>query len=323
MVDKKGCSMKPLKIIPALKSYIWGGNKLKTEFNIKTDAETVAEAWSLSVHPDGNSVLENGIMLDEYLKQNPSYMGKNAEKFEKFPLLIKLIDACDNLSVQVHPDDSYALKNEGEYGKTEMWYVADCEKDAFLYYGFNRNVTKEEFEMAIENNTVTEILNRVNVKKGDLFFIPSGTVHAIGAGIVICEIQQNSNTTYRVYDYDRRDKEGNPRELHIKKALEVSDLSEMKNLGENLKTEAFDGYSKTYLGGCKYFAAEKLEIETEAVLEVNNKTFQCITVLEGECEISSVKAKKGESVFVPASPNNSKYSVLGKSTVILSYVPEE
>lgn len=314
--------MKALKIIPALKSYIWGGNKLKTEFNINTTAETVAEAWSLSVHPDGTSMLENGVMLSEYLEENPSYIGKNGEKFEKFPLLIKLIDAKDNLSVQVHPNDSYALKNEGEYGKTEMWYVADCEDGAFLYYGFNRNVTKEEFEKAIKENTVTEILNRVYVKKGDVFFIQSGTVHAIGAGIVICEIQQNSNTTYRVYDYDRRDNKGNPRELHIQKALEVSDLSEMKNSCGNLKTENLTGYTKTYLGGCKYFAAEKLEIETTAELEISDKTFHCLTVLEGECEINSVKAKKGESIFIPAEKSTEKYLISGKSDIILSYVPE-
>lgn len=314
--------MKAYKITPALKSYIWGGNKLKNEFNIKTDEKTVAEAWSLSVHPDGTSILDNGMLLDEFLKVNPTFSGKNAGKFERFPLLIKLIDACDNLSVQVHPDDSYALKNEGEYGKTEMWYVADCEEGAYLYYGFNKSVVKEEFEKAIENNTVTEILNRVEVKKGDMFFIPSGTVHAIGAGIVICEIQQNSNTTYRVYDYDRRDKNGNARELHIEKAVKVSDLSKMTKTGEKLTVEEYSGYRKTYLGGCEYFAAEKYEIEKNAEIEISDKTFHCLTVLEGKCNVLDVEAVKGESVFIPASKENEIYKISGESTVILSYIPD-
>lgn len=315
--------MNAFKINPALKSYIWGGKKLKNEFNIKSDAETVAEAWSLSVHPDGTSTLDSGEALNEYLKKNPSALGKNAERFDRFPLLIKLIDACDRLSVQVHPNDAYALENEGEYGKTEMWYVADCDEGAFLYYGFNKNVTKSEFEKAIADNTVTEILNKVEVKKGDRFFIPSGTVHAIGKGIVIYEIQQNSNTTYRVYDYDRRDKDGNPRELHIKKAVEVADLSEMKNDKiDEPKVKKFSGFTKSYLGGCKYFAAEKYEIESKAELEADEKSFLCVTVLEGECELLGIKTKKGESVFVSATEKEEKFKISGKSTFILSYIPE-
>ena len=313
-------AVKAEKIIPALKSYIWGGNKLKNEFNVKSDAETIAEAWSLSVHPDGTSMLENGLSLQEYLEENSAYTGKNSEKFERFPLLIKLIDASDNLSVQVHPDDEYALSNEGEYGKTEMWYIADCDEDAFIYYGFNRNVSREEYEKAIADNTVEDILNRVKVKKGDMFFIPSGTVHAIGKGNVICEIQQNSNTTYRVYDYDRRDKNGNARELHIEKAVEVSNLSKTSGKAEILKTEEFDGYKKTYLGGCKYFASEKYEVESSAMVEITDMSFNCLTVLEGECEIAGIEAKKGESVFVPA--QNGRYSISGRAEVILSYVPE-
>ena len=218
---EKNINMKPIKLAPAFKDYLWGGTKLKTEFDKKSDLQKVAESWELSTHKDGQSIVANGefkgLTLSEYIEKNGrECIGKNAMAFEFFPILIKFIDAADNLSVQVHPSDEYALSNEGEYGKTEMWYVLDCEKDAFLYYGLNREITKEEFAERIKENMLLEVLNKVKVNKGDVFFINSGTIHAIGKGIVICEIQQNSNTTYRVYDYDRRDKNGNTRELHVK-----------------------------------------------------------------------------------------------------------
>ena len=176
--------LKPYKLVPALKNYIWGGSSLTEKYNIKSDYEKTAEAWVLSAHADGSSDFSDGRSFKEYINENPDAVGRKAQNFDNFPMLIKLIDACDNLSVQVHPDDAYALENEGEYGKTEMWYVADCTEDAFLYYGFNKDITEEEFSMRIKNNTVTEILNRVKVKKGDTFFISAGTVHAIGAGIL-------------------------------------------------------------------------------------------------------------------------------------------
>lgn len=316
-------NLKPIKLIPALKDYIWGGDELKKKFNIKSDMEKVAEAWILSVHKDGNSKLENGEELSEYLKENPNAMGENAQKFDRFPMLIKLIDAHKPLSVQVHPDDAYALSHEGEYGKTEMWYVADCKEGAFLYFGLNQTLTKEEFKKKIADNTITEALNRVPVKKGDTFFISAGTLHAIGEGIVICEIQQNSNTTYRVYDYDRRDKFGNPRELHIEKATETANLKKLEIPADNSRADGlkrFSGYNETFLGGCKYFSAKLLEVDECAELTAKD-SFHHITVLENECEITannvSVTAKSGESVFVPSGLS---YKINGKCTVICSYV---
>ena len=214
--------LSPIKLTPAYKDYIWGGTKLKTMYNKHSALDIVAESWELSAHKDGESIVADGpysgLTLTQYLNAiGNSALGTNAKNFDYFPILIKLIDARSALSVQVHPDDSYALEHEGEYGKTEMWYILDCEENASLYYGFKKDVTKEEYKNAIENNTLTDILNKIPVHKGDVFFIPAGTVHAIGAGILICEIQQNSNTTYRVYDYNRRDKKGNTRPLHVER----------------------------------------------------------------------------------------------------------
>ena len=205
--------MKIEKLSPAFKDYLWGGTKLRDVYGKKCDYEKVAESWELSTHPAGQSVIDggeyDGLKFGEYLeKVGAKALGVNGAKFKEFPVLIKFIDAKQPLSVQVHPSDEYALRVEGEYGKTEMWYVVDCEPGASLYFGVNRALTKEEFKKRIEDNTLTDVLYKADVKKGDVFFIQSGTIHAIGAGILICEIQQNSNTTYRVYDYGRRGADG-------------------------------------------------------------------------------------------------------------------
>ncbi|MGN0552633.1 MAG: type I phosphomannose isomerase catalytic subunit, partial [Oscillospiraceae bacterium] len=210
--------MYPLKLKPAFKDYLWGGTKLRDVYGKDCSFDKVAESWELSCHKDGNSVIDNGeakgMTLAEYIeKKGKAILGKNCERFENFPVLIKLIDAKDNLSVQVHPDNEYAMRVEGEYGKTEMWYIVDCDEGAELIYGFKGNVSKEEFAERIKNNTLLEITNSVPVKKGDVFFIRSGTLHAIGKGILIAEIQQNSNTTYRVYDYGRVGADGKTRPL--------------------------------------------------------------------------------------------------------------
>ena len=195
---------------------------MRDEYGKKCDFDKVAESWELSCHKDGNSVIDSGeykgLTLSEYVeKAGKAVLGTDCEKFENFPILIKLIDAKDNLSVQVHPDNEYALRVEGEYGKTEMWYVVDCDPGASLLYGFTHEISKEEFRQRIENNTLLEVTNRVEVHPGDVFFIESRTLHAIGKGILIAEIQQNSNTTYRVYDYGRVGADGKPRQLHIEK----------------------------------------------------------------------------------------------------------
>lgn len=201
-----GGNMSILKLKPACKDYLWGGRRLVEEYGKEYDGETLAETWELSCHPDGPSVISNGKYagktLEEYIeKEGREILGTHCRRFREFPVLIKFIDANKDLSIQVHPDNRFALKNEGQYGKTEMWYVMDTEPGAFLYYGFKKEISREEFRRRINDNTLTEVLNSVSVKKGDTFFIEAGTIHAIGKGILLAEIQQNSNVTYRVYDY--------------------------------------------------------------------------------------------------------------------------
>ena len=191
-----------LKLKPVFKDYIWGGTKLRDEYGFESNLEKLAEGWMLSCHKDGENLIENGDFEDKTLTEvvntHPDYLGEYGKKFEYFPILIKLIDAKNDLSVQVHPDNEYAMRVEKEYGKTECWYVLDCDDDAELIYGFNKSITSEEFKEKIADNTFLETVNKVKVKKGDLFFIEAGTLHAIGKGILLAEIQQNSNTTYRV-----------------------------------------------------------------------------------------------------------------------------
>lgn len=310
--------LSPVKLVPACKDYIWGGTRLKTEFKKGTELDKVAESWELSAHNDGESTISggdfDGLSFTQYIEKNGrDCIGKNAEKFEFFPILIKLIDAKDNLSIQVHPSDEYALKNEGEYGKTEMWYVVDCEKDAFLYYGFSREVTKEEFKSRIENNTLLEVLNKVEIKKGDVFFIESGTIHAIGKGAFICEVQQNSNKTYRVYDYDRRDKNGNARELHIEKALDVTTLK---------PAAKYDTGDTKILAKCKYFTVEKLDCKGSDEIVLSRDCFRSLVVLSGKAVLTvgdtKIEISKGDSIFIPA--QSGKALVCGECEAIISYV---
>ena len=313
--------LSPVKLTPAFKDYLWGGTKLKTLYNKKSDLNIVAESWELSAHKDGESVVADGqykgLTLTQYINAvGNDILGINSEKFDYFPILIKFIDAHDALSVQVHPDDKYALEHEGEYGKTEMWYILDCEQDAFLYYGFSRDITKDEFTDAIKNNTLTDILNAVPVHKGDVFFIPSGTVHAIGAGIMICEIQQNSNTTYRVYDYNRRDKNGKTRPLHIEQAIAVSNLSKAPDI------ERISDTKHTVLAECEYFKVDKLTVKGCETIAVDQSSFLSLIVTEGNGKLTmndeSMDFTIGDSIFVPAQTGS--ISIEGDCTVILSQV---
>ena len=300
--------MYPLLLKPPVKDYLWGGTKLKTDYHFETDKAVAAEAWVLSCHKDGACTVENGELAGKTLPEalelwGASSLGKNAAAFPYFPLLIKLIDARDRLSVQVHPDDEYALKNEGEFGKTEMWYVVDCEEGAQLIYGFNKKISRSEFEERIKNNTLDEVMNYVPVKKGDVFFIKAGTLHAIGKGILIAEIQQNSNTTYRISDYGRLGADGKPRELHVNKAVDVTvtDVPTIPygNVGE---VKAFDYGTERQLAECEYFNTLKLDLDGEK--EINTeKSFVSLLVLSEEITVKydggKVKAQKGGSILIP------------------------
>lgn len=303
-----------LKLSPSFKDYLWGGTNLRDKYGMNCDYEKIAEAWVLSCHKDGASFVTNGeykgkTLIDAINKMGRACLGTNCDEFDSFPLLVKLIDAKQNLSVQVHPDDAYALKNEGEFGKTEMWYIVDCDEGAGLYHGFKKNYTKEEVKKGIENNTLTDMLNFVKVKKGDCFLIEAGTVHAIGAGILIAEIQQNSNSTYRVYDFGRVGADGKPRELHINKALDV-----MKICPPEICENTQKGVDGDLLSSCKYFTVEKVLVNGEFSTFANEKSFLSILCTDGKISVNSIELFAGECVFIPASFGN--VAVAGNGTAL-------
>lgn len=317
----------PVLLKPAFKDYLWGGTKLRAEYGKDCDFDRVAESWELSTHKDGQSIVASGehcgLTLSQYIEKNgDGVLGKKGREFEFFPILVKLIDAKQNLSVQVHPSDEYALKNEGQYGKTEVWYVLSADEGACLYYGFCKDITKEEYRERIKNNTLIDVLNCVKVKKGDVFFVTPGTVHAIGAGIVICEIQQNSNVTYRVYDYGRVGADGKTRPLHIDKAIDVSDLKAKPQTSPETEVKDCGTYSVKPIASCKYFTSEEICVDKKADFKITDDSFRSITLVDGNCTLKmdecELKLKKGDTVFIPA--QNADYTVCGKCSFILSYV---
>ncbi len=309
-----------MKLKPALKDNIWGGAKLKNDYNFKTDLKIIAEAWTLSCHKDGENIIENGEFkgssFTDYINAHKTVLGKKAEKYDDFPILIKLIDAKNDLSIQVHPNDEYAKKYENEFGKTEMWYVVDAEKDAKLIYGFKEKISKEDFKNAIENNTLLDVLNIVNVKPGDVFFIEAGTVHAIGKGVFIAEIQQNSNSTYRVYDYNRLGNDGKPRELHIQKALDtaVTEPPKSKTTAES-QPEKIENATKQLLKQCDLFTVYSYEIDGKINLFADENSFINILVIDGNGKIDDMEFKKGDSFFIPSSFGNFEIDAKAKLLV--------
>lgn len=317
--------MEILKLNPVYKDYIWGGTRLRDDFGLKTDINPVAEGWMLACHKDGMNTIDggeyDGKTLESVIKEGgkSKIAGTNSEKFPYFPVLIKLIDAKDNLSVQVHPDNEYAARVEHEFGKTEMWYVLDAAPGATLIYGFKNKIGKEEFKQAIESNTLLDVLNVVEVKKGDMFFIEAGTVHAIGKGALIAEIQQNSNSTYRVYDYGRLGKDGKPRELHIQKAIDVSKTEPAKYGTKPFgKKEEISGGTRQMLTECPLFSVYNYELCGKVELNANEESFNHILVVDGSGKIGGREFKKGDSFFVPANYGN--YEIDGNGEFILTKV---
>ena len=319
--------MIPLKLKPALKDYIWGGNRLPRLFDIESPYDKTAEAWVLSCHPDGENVIENGAfagrtLSDVLAHEGKAYCGSRCKSFDFFPVLIKLIDARDDLSVQVHPSDAYALEHEHQYGKTEAWYILDCEDDAEIIYGFKQDLTKEEFRAAIEENTLLSCVNRVKVHPGDLYFIPSGTLHAICKGILLAEVQQNSNVTYRVYDYGRL-QNGKPRELHIEKALDVTNLLAVDCSGRPLGAPTTeDGCTETLLASCDLFTMKRIDVSERKTLCVDETSFVSLVAIDGNsvlCHGDTVLTLyKGESVFLPAGLG--EVEILGAVSLLLTTV---
>lgn len=316
--------MEILKLSPAFKDYLWGGTRLITEYGKTSNFDKVAESWELSAHKDGPSIIMNGSFegknFIEYLTAEGSKaIGSKGEKFGHFPVLIKFIDAKQNLSIQVHPDDEYAQRVEHESGKNEFWYILDAKPGSYLYYGVKKEMTKEDYRKHIEDDTICDYLNKVMVKKGDCFFIKAGTIHAIGAGCMICEIQQSSNSTYRVYDFGRLGVDGKPRELHIDKAVDVSSLVPSGKNGEpQEKPVKKEGYVYTLLSSTEYFTTAKYDIEEKIEFNADADSFNSLIILEGSGKVTAgsqtVEFKKGESIFIPA--GFGKYVVEGTCSVI-------
>lgn len=315
--------MEILKLNPVFKDYLWGGTKLRDEYGFESDLEKLAEGWMLSCHKDGENTISNGKYknktLTTVINENPDFLGENGKKFEYFPILIKLIDAKNDLSVQVHPNNEYAMRVEKEYGKTECWYVLDCDENAELIYGFNREISSEEFKERIANNTFLETVNKVKVKKGDLFFIEAGTLHAIGSGILLAEIQQNSNTTYRVYDYGRLGADGKPRELHVEKAIDVTNCTPpTRSTNPEGELIVENGYNSQMLTKCDLFNVEKIIVSDTYSAIADDKSFVSVLVTDGKGEIDNISIKKGDSLFIPA--NYGKFIVTGNVEIIVTRV---
>lgn len=317
-----------VKLEPAYKDYMWGGNRLRDVFGKKCDYEIIAESWELSAHPDGQSVISKGafkgMLFGEYLRRiGKDRLGWKAELYEEFPVLIKLIDASKPLSIQVHPDDDFAFSHEGEYGKNEMWHIIDCDKDSYIYCGFREDVTKDEVVEAIENNSLERLLNKYYVSVADTIFIPTGTVHAIGAGILLCEIQQSSNSTYRIYDYGRRDKYGRLRKLHLDKAMQVIDTAKWNN--ENITVwqgEKIEGGLKQSLARCKYFETIRYNVNDEIKIMLDEASFSGIIIIEGNALLRTEdlceEASAGDTFFLPA--GKTCLTVEGKCSLLFTKI---
>ncbi|MEA1935416.1 MAG: type I phosphomannose isomerase catalytic subunit [Thermodesulfobacteriota bacterium] len=306
MKNTKNISLYPLILKPIFKEKPWGGRRLETLLgkNLPPDVP-IGESWELTIRHEEKSIIANGPLAGKTLLEAGELCGILPVEGDRFPLLIKFVDAQDTLSVQVHPDDKYVSLHEdtADSGKTEMWYILHAEPGSGIIFGLKEGVFREEIRKALEEKTLKECFNEVMVKEGDVFFIPAGMVHAIGRGIVLAEIQQNSDITYRLYDWERLDSQGKPRDLHVEKALDVIDFSftDAKKL-EGVST-AEGRNKKTVLKKCPHFAVELLEINEETLQKASDN-FSVLSMLEGRSTIQwgagEVNIVKGETVFLPA-----------------------
>jgi len=311
--------MEPLFMKPVFQEKIWGGNRLHTVFGFDLPSDKIGEDWAISAHPHGVSVIENGEFagqkLDELWQNHKELFGNPTEPV--FPLLIKILDAEDELSVQVHPDDAYGMKHEGELGKTECWYIIDAEPGAEIIYGHHAK-TREELAEMIHDERWDDLLTRVPVKKGDFYYVPNNTIHAIGKGIMILETQQSSDTTYRVYDYDRQDDQGNTRELHIQQSIDVTTVPARKP--ELNVTEVKKGQSSiiTYLK-TDFFNVYEWQVNGELHLQAN-APYTLLTVIDGFGELKvngkSYEMPMGTSCIMPNGISN--WTIEGKCSIIAS-----
>ena len=289
--------MLPFRLQPVYKNYLWGGKKLIKEWAKTPSTDTLAESWELASHKDGDCVILDGVLsgmtLSEAAKIHPAMVSTKFTGDDTFPLMVKLIDSQQPLSIQVHPFNDYARRVENSTGKTEAWYILSHDDGAYIYLGFSKSVSRHDFREAIMNDIVTDLLRKVYVKDGDLFFIPAGTIHAIGAGITLAEIQENSNITYRVYDYGRLGQDGKPRELHISKALDVTNTFPL-----NITPP---GRAGNVIVDCNKFRVEKANAPFNGRV---SGSFRFLLCLDGggvfRCGDFMCELVKGSNVYVPA-----------------------
>lgn len=304
---------------PIYKDYIWGGYRLKKDLNKNTPFEKTAESWEISCNSNGICIIKNGeyagtLLSDLYadISKKEMIFGTNCNKYNEFPILIKFIDAMNNLSIQVHPDDEYAKSIGLPNGKNEMWYIIDCAKDSKLVAGMNKALNKEELRNVIENDKIKDYLNYVTVKQGDSVYIPAGTLHAILSNILICEIQQNSDTTYRVYDWDRVDKNGNSRQLHKKEAIDTINPKYVSTITHSNNDEIQKLASNNVFEVNKIVCKNKYESTTSA------SSFEAYCVVNGSGTIDDISIKQGDSFIIPACYG--KFKILGNIELLKTIV---
>lgn len=316
-----------LKLKPVPKESMWGGKMLCEEFGISSESEKIGELWMLSCHPDGRSRVEGGEFdgksLPEVLTKHPEFMGLNAKKYNRFPLMIKLIRAEDDLSIQVHPDDEYAADTADKQGKTELWYVIDAQPDAEIICGVCEELTQEQLRRAIQDGTLLDSLERIKVKAGDVFSIEAGTIHSICKGVLLAEIEQNSTTTYRMFDYGRTDENGEARPLRIDRAIDVAiTVPSAFQAGPLSPPRDVDCRTETELGRCDYFSSVAMDTFMPTHFDVGEESFASVVVLEGEAKLytdeNSLTVKKGDSVFITA--GSGRITVSGKSLLIVTRI---
>ena len=292
----------PLFLQSVMQEKIWGGTKLRDEFGYEIPSDKVGEYWAISAHPHGVSTIKNGrfagMGLDQIYAEHRELFGNSSEPV--FPLLTKILDANDWLSVQVHPDDHYAMEHEGELGKTECWYVISADEGAEIIYGHNAK-SREELRQQIEKKEWDKLLTKVPVKAGDFFYVPSGTMHAIGSGILILETQQSSDTTYRVYDFDRKDTKGNLRELHLEKSIDVLNIGAPAN--SRPVTLKADDLMSTLLVASDFFAVYKWEVSGKVDIE-KTAAYLLVSVLAGQGVLTvdgeTYPIAKGDHFILPS-----------------------
>jgi mannose-6-phosphate isomerase len=315
----------PLQFEPILKERIWGGEKLKTLLNKPITSNSTGESWELSTVEGDVSVVANGLhkgkSLTELINENPNEIlgTKVYHQFGKqFPLLFKYLDAREDLSIQVHPNDELAKKRHNSFGKTEMWYVLQADKDSRIIVGFKENSNANDYLENLKNKTLLSILDDVEVAVGDVFFLETGTVHAIGAGLVIAEIQQTSDITYRLYDFDRLDAAGNQRELHVDLALDAINYNKVDT---HKKYDKVPNESNTVVE-CPYFTTNFLPLEGKISVEKSGNSFTVYMCVDGSFELESegiqYQYKKGDTVLVPAALK--AFSINGKASILEIYI---